>query len=80
MTPEQIQEQIEGMLAVQRELQESQLRQQTQIEALLELSKTHEKRFAQFYGYHQAAAGDQSHLEEEVIDLKMRIKQLEDAQ
>jgi hypothetical protein len=44
MTPEQIQAAIEGMLAVQRELQDSQLR-------LLEQSKISERKLDRLIGY-----------------------------
>lgn len=85
MTFDEIQAVLENMLSVQRGLQESQLKlqksqlkQQEKLETLLELTKVHEQRFTQFYGYHQAAAGDQSHLEEELIKLRMRVEKLEE--
>ena len=65
MTPEEIKETIEGMLAVQRELQNSQLELQEQsqrqredistlvqgIGQLVEVSNRHERRIEQLIGY-----------------------------
>ncbi|WP_017325896.1 hypothetical protein [Synechococcus sp. PCC 7336] len=71
MTPEQIQQAIEGILSVQRERQESQIKQKARIDALLELSEKHEQRFSWFYGYH---------MEKDTIRFKLGIAQLEGEQ
>jgi hypothetical protein len=59
MTPEQIQAAIEGMLAVQRELQDSQLR-------LLEQSKISERKLDRLIGYSITQESDILTVQEEL--------------
>jgi hypothetical protein len=70
MTPEQIQAAIEGMLAVQRELQDSQLR-------LLEQSKISERKLDRLIGYSITQESDILTVQEELIALKTRVAALE---
>ncbi len=91
MTPEEIKETIEGMLAVQRELQNSQLELQEQsqrqredistlvqgIGKLIEVSNRHERRIEQLIGYSLTGESDRLDLQQEVRDLKRRVERLE---
>ncbi len=70
MTPEQIQAAIEGMLAVQRELQDSQLK-------LLEQSKISERKLDRLIGYSITQESDILTVQEELIALKTRVTALE---
>ncbi|MEO1133578.1 MAG: hypothetical protein AAFX40_12835 [Cyanobacteria bacterium J06639_1] len=112
MTPRDIQQAIEGMLAVQRQLRTSPLRlqlrtedwqpqwenfvsageerqscidelmegsaaQQERLDALVELSAKHERRFTQFYGDRQTAEVGRFHLTEGSVALKRQVNWLE---
>jgi hypothetical protein len=70
MNPEQIQAAIEGLLAVQRELQESQLK-------LLEQSKISERKLDRLIGYSITQESDILTVQEELIALKTRVSALE---
>ncbi len=50
MTPEESQRTIEGMLQVQRELQESQIRLQQELQPLAELSQSNERKLERLSG------------------------------
>jgi hypothetical protein len=67
MTPEQIQAAIEGMLAVQRELQDSQLR-------LLEQSKISERKLDRLIGYSITQESDILTVQEELIASKPELQ------
>lgn len=70
MTSEQIQAAIEGMLAVQRELQDSQLK-------LLEQSKISERKLDRLIGYSITQESDILTVQEELVALKTRVTALE---
>ncbi len=70
MNPEQIQAAIEGLLAVQRELQNSQLK-------LLEQSKISERKLDRLIGYSITQESDILTVQEELIALKTRVSALE---
>lgn len=70
MNPEQIQAAIEGLLAVQRELQDSQLK-------LLEQSKISERKLDRLIGYSITQESDILTVQEELIALKTRVSALE---
>ncbi len=81
MTFEEMQEIIRGMLSVQRELQESQLKfQESQssikedIASLIEQSKQQEKILNRLIGYSLTAESDKLDLEEKMVALERRNK------
>ena len=91
MTPEQIQQAIEGMLSVQRELQNSQLRFETELgdlkeaqkqslvamEALLEHSRATERKIERLVGYSITQESDVLDVRADVLNLKRRVTALE---
>jgi molecular chaperone GrpE (heat shock protein) len=91
MTPEQIQEAIEGMLSVQRELQNTQLRFSEEIgdlkeaqkqtlvamDALLELSKATERKIERLVGYSITQESDVLDVRADILNLKRRVTALE---
>jgi polyhydroxyalkanoate synthesis regulator phasin len=70
MTPEEIQRTIEQMLAVQRELQETQLRQRDDIDRLIRLVD-------RLIGYSITNESDHLSLEERMTALERRVRRLE---
>lgn len=92
MTPQEIQSAIEGLLAVQRELQNSQLKfaeslaeskQETlelraSITELRKLSQSHERRIEQLVGY--SIIGGSEHLDviQRLQNLERRVARLEE--
>jgi len=70
MTPEEIQRTIEQMLAVQRELQETQLRQRDEIDRMLRLVD-------RLIGYSITNESDHLSLEERMTALERRVRRLE---
>ncbi|MDJ0591970.1 MAG: hypothetical protein QNJ72_18600 [Pleurocapsa sp. MO_226.B13] len=58
MTPEEIQQTIEGMLKVQKELQQSQIKQSEEIQQLLDQGRLQDKRIQQLIGYSISQGGD----------------------
>lgn len=66
MTPEEIQKTIEGMLRVQKELQESQIKQSEEIQQLLDQGRLQDKRIQQLIGYSISQAGD-------VLDVQINV-------
>ena len=85
MTPEEIQRTIEGMLAVQRELQNTQLVTREEIadlkestKNLNEISQRHERRIEQLIGY--SITGDSDRLDnlERIQQLERRVRKLEE--
>jgi hypothetical protein len=91
MTFEQIQQAIEGMLSVQRELQNSQLRFETELgdlkeaqkqslvamEALLEHSRATERKIERLVGYSITQESDVLDVRSDVLELKRRVTALE---
>jgi chromosome segregation ATPase len=91
MTPEEIQRMIEGVLSVQRELQNSQLRLQKEsqrqredistlvqrIGQLVEVSNRHERRIEQLTGYSITGESDRLDLQQQIEDLQRRVERLE---
>jgi hypothetical protein len=91
MTFEQIQQAIEGMLSVQRELQNSQLRFDTELgdlkeaqkqnlvamEALLEHSRATERKIERLVGYSITQESDVLDVRADVLELKRRVTALE---
>lgn len=91
MTPEEIQRAIEGMLAVQRELQNTQLRMSQEIADLKEstgkleestrnlneISLRHERRLEQLIGYSISGESDRLDIVERLMSLERRINRLE---
>lgn len=67
MTFEEIQQAIQGMLEVQRELQQTQIRQSQEIRDLIEQGKEQDRRIEQLIGYSIFQAGD-------VIDIQMALR------
>lgn len=94
MTLEEIQKAIEGMLAVQRELQESQVRLKDQQEReretisilvdeifkLVALNNQHENRINQLIGYSITNESDRYTLMERLMNVERRLEQLENQQ
>lgn len=94
MTFEEIQKTIEQMLAVQKELQESQLRLKDQQEReretisimvselakLIALNNRHENPIEQLIGYSIADERDRYHLMERLMNVERRLEQLENKQ
>lgn len=84
MTPQEIQSAIEGLLAVQRELQNTQLVMREEIadlkestKNLNELSQRHERRLEQLIGYSITGESDRLDLLERIQNLERRVEQLE---
>ena len=91
MTPEEIQRTIEGMLAVQKELQNSQLRFDSSLDRLgqdiselresvadlKEISQRHERRIEQLIGYSITGESDRSDLLARLTTLERRVNRLE---
>jgi hypothetical protein len=92
MTPEQIQQAIEGMLSVQRELQNTQLRFGEELgdlkdaqrqnlvamDALLEHSKATERKIERLVGYSITQESDVLDVRTDVLNLKRRVTALEE--
>jgi hypothetical protein len=91
MTPEEIQQTIEGMLAIQRELQNSQLEFRESLVQLRidiadlkestrnlnEISQRHERRIEQLLGYSITGEGDRLDLLQRLMTLERRVSRLE---
>lgn len=91
MTPEEMQNIIEGMLSVQRELQNSQLKQGESIsklkESIIELresvadlkevSQRHERRLEQLIGYSISGESDRLDLLQRLQTLERKVSKLE---
>lgn len=91
MTPEEIQRMIEGMLAVQKGLQDSQLQFSSNLDTisqdiselrqsvsdLKEVSQRHERRIEQLLGYSITGESDRLDMVERLMDLEQRINRLE---
>ncbi|PSF33165.1 hypothetical protein C7H19_20380 [Aphanothece hegewaldii CCALA 016] len=94
MTGEEIQKTIEQMLAVQKELQESQIRLKDQQEReretisilveeifkLVALNNQHENRINQLIGYSITEESDRLTLMERLMRVEQRLEQLENQQ
>ncbi|MGL5836786.1 MAG: hypothetical protein ACRC1Z_26680 [Waterburya sp.] len=78
MTPEEIQRTIEGMLRVQKELQESQIKQSEEIQQLLDQGRLQDKRIQQLIGYSITQAGDVIDVQMSLRDIYARLSKLED--
>lgn len=78
MTPEEIQKTIEGMLRVQKELQESQIKQSEEIQQLLDQGRLQDKRIQQLIGYSITQAGDVIDVQMSLRDIYARLSKLED--
>lgn len=91
MTPEEIQRTIEGMLAVQKELQNSQLEFRESLvqlrmditdlkestKNLNDISQRHERRIEQLIGYSITGEGDRLDLLGRLTTLERRVNRLE---
>ena len=84
MTPDEIRQAIEGMLAVQRELQNTQLIMREEIADLKEstrnlneVSQRHERRIEQLIGYSITGENDRLDIVERLMSLERRVNQLE---
>jgi hypothetical protein len=71
MTFEEIQKILEQMLAVQRELQETQI-------AMTERARQQDRRIERLIGYSITAESDRLDLEERLAALERRMKKLEE--
>ncbi len=80
MTFEEIQATIEGMLKVQKELQETQIKQSEEIKDLLEQGREQDKRIQQLVGYSISQAGDVIDVQMSLKDIYARLSKLEDQQ
>lgn len=80
MTFEEIQATIEGMLRVQKELQETQIKQSEEIKDLLEQGREQDKRIQQLVGYSISQAGDVIDVQMSLKDIYARLSKLEDQQ
>jgi hypothetical protein len=78
MTPEEIQTTIEGMLRVQKELQQSQIKQSEEIQQLLDQGRLQDKRIQQLIGYSISQAGDVLDVQMSLRDIYARLSKLED--
>lgn len=90
MTSEEIQAAIEGMLSIQRELQNSQLRFDSNLDRLSqdiaelrqsiselnEISRRHERRIEQLIGYSITGKSDRLDIVERLMNLERRINRL----
>ena len=77
MTPEQIQATIEGMLQVQRKLQQTQIKQSEEIQQLLEQGREQDRRIQQLVGYSITQAGDVLDVQMSLRDIYSRLSKLE---
>jgi hypothetical protein len=91
MTFEEIQQTIEGMLSVQRELQGSQLRFEAELgdlkeaqkqnlvamDALLEHGKATDRRIEQLIGYSINRERDSLDIQQDILDLRHRVVAIE---
>ncbi|MDJ0576525.1 MAG: hypothetical protein QNJ65_15330 [Xenococcaceae cyanobacterium MO_234.B1] len=84
MTPEEIQKTLEGMLKIQKELQQTQINlQQTQItqseeiKNLIEQGKEQDRRIQQLVGYSISQAGDVLDVQMALRDIYARLSKLE---
>lgn len=84
MTPDEIRQAIEGMLAVQREQQNTQLIMREEIADLKEstrnlneVSQRHERRIEQLIGYSITGENDRLDIVERLMSLERRVNQLE---
>lgn len=84
MTPNEIQSAIEGLLSVQRELQNTQLRTAEEIadlkqsiSELNEISRRHERRLEQLIGYSITGESDRLDILQRMSTLETRINKLE---
>lgn len=80
MTFEEIQATIEGMLRVQKELQETQIKQSEEIKDLLEQGREQDKRIQQLVGYSISQAGDVIDVQMSLKDIYARLSKLENQQ
>ena len=80
MTPEEIQKTLETMLIVQRELQETQIKQSEEIKDLIEQGKEQDRRIQQLIGYSISQAGDVLDVQMSLRDIYARLSKLEDRQ
>ncbi len=80
MTFEEIQTTLETMLVVQRELQETQIKQSEEIKDLLLQGKEQDRRIQQLIGYSIAQAGDVLDVQMALRDIYARLSKLEDKQ
>lgn len=78
MTPEEIQKTIEGMLQVQKELQQTQIKQSEEIQQLLDQGRLQDKRIQQLIGYSISQAGDVLDVQMSLRDIYARLSKLED--
>ena len=78
MTPEEIQKTLETMLIVQRELQETQIKQSEEIKDLIEQGKEQDRRIQQLIGYSISQAGDVLDVQMSLRDIYARLSRLED--
>jgi len=90
MTPEEIQKTIEQMLSIQRQIQETQLKNSTEISELstnmsdlstkmselIEHSRKQDKRIEQLIGYSITGESDRLDLEERVRNLERKVKKM----
>lgn len=77
MTFDEIQQTLERMLAVQRELQESQLRQRQETDQLLIYQQTQQRLVDRLIGYSISNKSDHLDLEERMNALEQRIRRIE---
>ncbi len=91
MTPEEIQRTIEGMLAVQKGLQDSQLTFSSNLDTISqdirelrqsisdfkEITQQHERRLAQLIGYSLTDESDRLDLRQRLTELERRLNKLE---
>jgi hypothetical protein len=77
MTFDEIQQTLEQMLAVQRELQESQLGQRQEIQAMLAYQEHQQRLIDRLIGYSITNESDHLNLEERLNALGERIRRLE---
>ena len=87
MTPEEIQKTLETMLVVQRELQETQIKQSEDIKDLIaqgkdliEQGKEQDRRIQQLVGYSISQAGDVLDVQMALKDIYARLSKLEGQQ
>ena len=78
MTPEEIKETIEGMLQVQKELQQTQIKQSDQINKLIEQGREQDRRIQQLVGYSITQGGDILDVQMSLRDIYARLSKLED--
>ena len=85
MTPEEIQQAIEGMLRVQKELQESQIKlqqiqtqQAEEIQQMIEQGRERDRRIQQLTGYWISQGGDLLDIQMSLRNIYARLSKLED--